>query len=108
MQALAAMCSHVPNKGNKWSDTMAFNGYYIVQIEIRNRKNRKEDPQAPGFMGRKAPSALRAVGSTSRRPPKATGSPKTAEYSIDYATSQLPASDSWLYIDPEYPKAHPA
>jgi len=43
-----------------------------------------------------------------RPPPKATGSPKSAEYSIDYATSQLPASDKWLYIDPEYPEAYPA
>ena len=42
-----------------------------------------------------------------RPPPKATGSPKTAEYSIDYATSQLPASDKWLYIDPEYPEVYP-
>ena len=43
-----------------------------------------------------------------RPPPKATGSPKTAEYSIDYATSQLLASDKWLYIEPEYPEAYPA
>ena len=28
------------------------------------------------------------------RPPKATGPPKTPEYSIDYSTCQLPASDN--------------
>jgi hypothetical protein len=36
-----------------------------------------------------------------RPPPKATGPTKIAEYSIDYSTSQLPASDKWLYVDPE-------
>ncbi len=50
-----------------------------------------------------------------RPPPKATGSEKTPEYSIDYSTSQLPMSDNWLYaeghvfsvIDPEYPEVYP-
>ena len=27
---------------------------------------------------------------------------KTSEYIIDYSTSQLPASDKWLYVDVEY------
>jgi len=34
-----------------------------------------------------------------RPPPKQ----KSHEYSIDYSESQLPASDKWLYVDPEYP-----
>jgi len=34
-----------------------------------------------------------------RPPPKATG--KTQEYHLDDSTSQLPASDKWLYVDPE-------
>ena len=42
-----------------------------------------------------------------RPPPKATGQTKIAEYSIDYSTSQLPASDKWLYVDPEYPEVYP-
>jgi hypothetical protein len=37
-----------------------------------------------------------------RPPPKPTRPTKIAEYSIDYSTSQLPASDNWLYVDPEY------
>ena len=44
----------------------------------------------------------------SHPPPKATGSPKAAGYRIDYATSQPPASDRWIYIDPENPEAYPA
>ena len=39
-----------------------------------------------------------------RPPPKATGPAKTPEHTIDYSTSQLPASDKWLYVDPEYPE----
>ena len=42
-----------------------------------------------------------------RPPPKATGPPKTPEYSIDYSTSQLPASDKWLYVDAEYQEVSP-
>jgi hypothetical protein len=36
-----------------------------------------------------------------RPPPKATGPQKTPEYNIDYSTSQLPESHTWLYVDPE-------
>ena len=42
-----------------------------------------------------------------RPPPKATGQTKIAEYRIDYSTSQLPASDTWLYVDLEYPEVYP-
>ena len=42
-----------------------------------------------------------------RPPPKAARPSKIPEYSIDYSTSQLPASDKWLYVDPEYPEAFP-
>jgi hypothetical protein len=38
-----------------------------------------------------------------RPAPKATGPPKTPEYTIDYSTSQVPLSDKWLYVDPQYP-----
>jgi len=42
------------------------------------------------------------------RPPlKVTGPAKIIEYSIDYCTFQLPASDGGLYIDPEYPEGYP-
>ena len=42
-----------------------------------------------------------------RPPPKATGPQKTPEYSIDYSVSQLPGSDKWLYVDPEYQEIYP-
>jgi hypothetical protein len=37
-----------------------------------------------------------------RPTPKPTRPTKIVEYSIDYSTSQLTASDNWLYSDPEY------
>ena len=43
-----------------------------------------------------------------RPPPKATGPQETPEYRIDYSASQLPTSDKWLYVDPEYPEQYPA
>jgi hypothetical protein len=43
-----------------------------------------------------------------RPPPKATWPPKIIEYSMDYSTSQLPASDKWLYVDVEYQDAYPS
>jgi len=42
-----------------------------------------------------------------QRPPKATGPPKPAEYSIDYSVSQVAASDNWLYVDLVYLEASP-
>ena len=53
-----------------------------------------------------------------RPPPKATGSAKIPEYSIDYNSSQLPClpdiasdeagADKWLYVDPVYPEIFPS
>ena len=43
-----------------------------------------------------------------RPPPKATGPPKTLEYQIDYSTSQLPKSNNYLYVAPQYPESYPA
>ena len=43
-----------------------------------------------------------------RPPPKSAGPQKTSKYSIDYSVSQLPASDEWLYVDPQYPEADTA
>jgi hypothetical protein len=64
-------------------------------------------------MGFEAQTSLRAVGSTSRRPPKAKAPPLNIH--IDYshrgvgpygpeADSQLPPSDDYLYTDVEYPE----
>lgn len=38
-----------------------------------------------------------------QRPP-----PKPAQYSIDYSESQVPASDNWLHVDPQYPETYAA
>jgi len=43
-----------------------------------------------------------------RPPPKETGAPKPPEYHINYSTSQLPVSDTWLYVDPQYPEKFPS
>jgi len=43
-----------------------------------------------------------------RPPPKAIGPTKLPEYSIDYSVSQVPGSDKWLYVDPQYPEAFTA
>lgn len=37
-----------------------------------------------------------------RPPPKANSSPITSKYHIDYRDSQLPVSDNYLYVDPQY------
>lgn len=39
---------------------------------------------------------------------KATGPPKSLEYTIAYSTSQLADSDNWFYVDVEYEDAYPA
>ena len=43
-----------------------------------------------------------------RPPPKAIGPPKPLKQTFDYSTSQLPASDKWLYVDVEYPDSYTA
>jgi hypothetical protein len=41
-----------------------------------------------------------------RPPPKANGPPKPSEPHIDYSIFQLPVSDKWLYVDPEYSETY--
>jgi hypothetical protein len=43
-----------------------------------------------------------------RPPPKANSPPMTPEYHIDYTDSQLPVSDNYLYVDPQYPETYTA
>jgi hypothetical protein len=43
-----------------------------------------------------------------RSPTKVTGPLKITEYSIDYYTSQFPASYKWLYVDTKYPEVYSA
>ena len=41
-----------------------------------------------------------------RPPPKANASPKALEIRIDYSDFQLPLSDNYLYVDPQYPEVY--
>ena len=43
-----------------------------------------------------------------RPPSKAAGPPKIQEYKIDYTDSQLPVSDKWVYVAPQYPETFTA
>ena len=43
-----------------------------------------------------------------RPPPKANSPPMAQEYNIAYTDYQLPVSDNYLYVDPEYPETYPA
>ena len=42
-----------------------------------------------------------------RPPPKPRAAPTRTDTVIDDSFSQLPVSDKWLYVDPEYPEACP-
>ena len=43
-----------------------------------------------------------------RPPPKANSPPMAPQYHIDYTDSQLPVSDNYLYVDPQYPETYTA
>ena len=149
LEWLAAMCSHVPNKGEQM---VRYYGYYS-NVSRGNRKKQNEDERIPSVLGSDESSKehrknwarliqkiyevdpltcpkcsgkmkvisviedqdvikkiLKHLGLWQvkpRPPPIATGQTKIAEYSIDYSTSQLPASNNWLYVDPEYPEVYP-
>jgi hypothetical protein len=150
MQALAAMCSHVPNKGEQM---VRYYGYYS---NVSRGKRQKEDqdglipyilepggsskeyrknwarliqkiyevepltcPKCSGKMKvisviededviKKILKHLGLWDQKARPPPKANSPPMTSQYHIDYTDSQLPVSDKWLYVDPEYPESFPA
>ncbi|MFH1351318.1 MAG: transposase, partial [Pseudomonadota bacterium] len=159
LEWLAAMCSHVPNKGEQM---VRYYGYYsnvsrgkrkkqnqdvlipcILEPDESSRESRKNwarliqkiyevdlltCPKCSGAM--KVISVIEDEGVIKkilkhlglwevkpRPPPKATclradthrqaGPQKTPEYRIDYSVSQLPTSDKWLYVDPEYPEVYP-
>jgi len=142
MQALAAMCSHVPNKGEQM---VRYYGYYS-NVSRGKRKKQNQDEWIPCILESEGPTkiykknwarliqkiyevdpltCLKCSGKMkvisviedeevikkilkhlslweikARPPPTATG--KTREYHLDDSTSQLPSSDKWLYVDPEY------
>jgi len=143
LEWLAAMCSHVPNKGEQM---VRYYGYYS-NVSRGKRKIQDKDDAIPSIMETDGSSKefrknwarliqkiyevdpltcpkcsgkmkvisviededvikkiLQHLGLWQvkpRPPPKATGLTKITEYSIDYSTTQLPASDNWLYVDPE-------
>ena len=58
-----------------------------------------------GLWDRKARSPTKATclrADTHRQ----AGPPKITKYSIDYSTSQIPASDKWFYIDVVYQEVY--
>ena len=110
LEWLAAMCSHVPNKGEQM---VRYNGYYSNVIDPLT------SPKCHGRMRvisviedqdviKKILNHLGLWQVEPRPPPKETGAPKPPEYHIDYSTSQLPVSDTWLYVDPKSPEAFPS
>ena len=42
-----------------------------------------------------------------RPPPEPKDVSKKSETVIDDTFSQLPVSDNWLYVDPQYPESYP-
>jgi endonuclease III len=150
LEWLAAMCSHVPNKGEQM---VRYYGYYsnvargkrkmqdedglipsILESDDSSKERRKNwarliqkiyevdpltCPKCSGTMKvisvieeeeiiKKILKHLGLWDRKARPPPKATGPPKIREPIIDYSMSQLPMSDKWLYVDPEYPETIPS
>jgi len=64
-----------------------------VALKHRGRGCYKKDPQAPWVVGIKGQTATQG-----------NALPKAPEYYIDYTDSQLPVSDKWIYVEPEYPE----
>jgi hypothetical protein len=144
LEWLAAMCSHVPKKGEQM---VRYYGFYsnvsrgkrkkqdqngmipsILEPDGTSKEYRRNwarliqkiyetDPLCcPKCQGRMRILAfiedeevikkiLKHLGlwEIKERPP-----PKVPEYSIDCSVSQLPASDTWLYVDPQYPETYAA
>jgi len=147
LEWLAAMCSHVPNKGEQM---VRYYGYYSNVSRGKRKKNdhklipsilepsgsskvyRKNwarliqkiyevDPlTCPKCLGKMKiisviedeqviEKILKHLGlwdQKARPPPKADAPTMAPEYHIDYTDSQLPVSDKWLYVDPQYPEVY--
>jgi hypothetical protein len=150
LEWLAAMCSHVPNRGEQM---VRYYGYYSNLCRGKREKQNKDDlipcvlepsgsskeyrknwarliqkiyevdpltcPKCSGEMKvisviedeeviKKILKHLGLWDMKARSPTKATGPPKPLKHTFDYSTSQLPASDKWLYVDVEYEDAYPS
>ena len=150
LEWIAAMCSHVPNKGEQM---VRYYGFYS-NVSRGKRKNQDQDDLIPsilepdGFSSEyrknwarliqkiyevdpltcpKCSGKMKVISmiedenvikkilkhlglwdQKARPPPKANSPPMTPEYHIDYTNSQLPLSDNWLYVDPQYPETYTA
>ena len=147
LEWLAAMCSHVPNKGEQM---VRYYGYYS-NVSRGKRKKHNQDEWIPCILEPEGPTReykknwarliqkiyevdpltcpkcsgkmkvisviededvikkiLKHLGLweiKTRPPPRASALPKHEPF-IDYSDSQLPVSDKWLYVDPEYPETY--
>ena len=150
LEWLAAMCSHVPNKGEQM---VRYVGFYS-NVSRGKRKNQDQDDLIPSILEpdgssreykrnwarliqkiyevdpltcRKCSGKMKVISvieneeiikkilkhlglwdQKARPPPKVNSPPMTPEYHIDSTDSQLPASDNYLYVDPEYPESYMA
>jgi hypothetical protein len=155
LEWLAAMCSHVPNKGEQM---VRYYGYYS-NVSRGKRKQANQDERIPCMLESEGSSKeyrknwarliqkiyevdpltcpkcsgnmkvisviedqevikkiLKHLGLWEVHPPeerrvKPRPPPTDTLHRherIDYSTSQLPHSDKWLYVDPEYPERFPS
>ena len=149
LEWLAAMCSHVPNKGEQM---VRYYGYYS-NVSRGKRKQENQDKRVPCILEQEGSSKeylknwarliqkiyevdplrcpkcsakmkvisvieeeevikkiLKHLGMWDvkpRPPPGVRADAEKTETIIDESFSQLPASDKWLYVDPEYPGIYP-
>jgi len=150
LEWIAAMCSHVPNKGEQM---VRYYGFYS-NVARGKRKKRDSDELIPSIFETEESSKdykrnwarliqkiyevdpltcpkcsgkmkvisviegenvikkiLKHLGlwdQKARPPPRANSPPIAPQYHIDYTDSQLPVSDNWLYMDPQYPETYTA
>jgi len=150
LEWLAAMCSHVPNKGEQM---VRYYGYYSNVSRGKRKIQDKDDaiasilepdgssgeykrnwarliqkiyevdpltcPKCSGKMKvisviedeniiKKILKHLGLWDRKARPPPKANALAVVQEYHIDYSDSQVPVSDDYLYVDPQYPEDYTA
>jgi hypothetical protein len=158
LEWIAAMCSHVPNKGEQM---VRYYGYFSNVSRGKRKKNARDglipsilEPDGSSREYRrnwarliqkiyevdrltcpKCASQMRVISVIedseivkkilrhlglwdqnppylrrvkARPPPKVNSPPMTPEYHIDYTDSQLPVSDNYLYVDPQYPETYTA
>ncbi len=145
LEWLAAMCSHVPDKGGTDGSIL-----WLLQYNVSRGKREKEDNDEliPSILepdgsskpfrrnwarliqkitSAKCQGKMRIIAfiedekvikkilkhlglwQIKQKPPqKATSSSKPTECSMDYSVSQLPLSDDWHYVDPQYPETYDA